>query len=244
MECVSKQYLFISDIHLGLQAKEVEQEKEKLLVKFLEFAESNCDELFIVGDLFDYWFEYKRVYQKGFFRTLTSLKNLTDKGIKVHYFIGNHDFLHRDFFEKEIGAKMHMDAVEFSLNEKKFFIGHGDGMVENDTGYKILKWVLRNKVTQWMYSKLHPDFGIWLASRTSKSSREYTTKKDYGEVDGLFETAKKKIDQGSDYVIFGHLHKKVFKNYKEGSYINLGSWLDEPCYGIFNKEGFKVINWG
>jgi len=244
LECVSKQYLFISDIHLGLQAKEVEQEKEKLLVKFLEFAESNCDELFIVGDLFDYWFEYKRVYQKGFFRTLTALKKLTDKGIKIHYFIGNHDFLHRDFFEKEIGAKMYKDAIEFSLNEKKFFIGHGDGMVENDTGYKILKWVLRNKVTQWMYSKLHPDFGIWLASRTSKSSREYTTKKDYGEVDGLFETAKKKIDQGSDYVIFGHLHKKVFKNYKEGSYINLGSWLDEPCYGILNQEGFRIINWG
>jgi len=241
---VSKQYLFISDIHLGLHAKEVEEKKEKLLVKFLEFAESNCDELFIVGDLFDYWFEYKRVYQKGYFRTLTALKNLTDKGIKVHYFIGNHDFLHRDFFEKEIGAIMHKDAVNFSLIGKIFFIGHGDGMVENDTGYKILKWVLRNKVTQWMYSFLHPDFGIWLASRTSKSSRDYTTKKDYGEVDGLFDAAKKKIDQGSDYVIFGHLHKKVFKNYNEGSYINLGSWLDEPCYGIFNQEGFKVINWG
>ncbi|NNG28253.1 MAG: UDP-2,3-diacylglucosamine diphosphatase, partial [Ignavibacteriaceae bacterium] len=122
--------------------------------------------------------------------------------------------------------------------------GHGDGMVEKDTGYKILKWVLRNKVTQWMYSLLHPDFGIWLASRTSKSSRDYTTKKDYGEVDGLFDAAKKKIDQGFDYVIFGHLHKKVFKNYNDGIYINLGSWLDEPCYGIFNQEGFKVINWG
>jgi UDP-2,3-diacylglucosamine hydrolase len=241
---VSKQYLFISDIHLGLQSKEVEEEKEKLLVKFFEFAESNCDELFIVGDLFDYWFEYKRVYQKGYFRTLTALKNLTDKGIKVHYFIGNHDFLHRDFFEKEIGAIMYRDAIKFSLNEKKFFIGHGDGMVQNDTGYKILKWVLRNKTTQWMYSMLHPDFGIWLASRTSKSSRDYTANKDYGEVDGLFETAKKKIDQGSDYVIFGHLHKKVFKNYNNGCYINLGSWLDEPCYGIFDKEGFKIINWG
>jgi len=243
LERVSKQYLFISDIHLGLQSKGVEEEKEKLLVKFLEFAESNCDELFIVGDLFDYWFEYKRVYQKGYFRTLTTLKNLTDKGIKVHYFIGNHDFLHRDFFEIEIGAIMYKDAVSFLLNEKKYFIGHGDGMVANDTGYKILKWILRNKVTQWMYSLLHPDFGIWLASRTSKSSRDYTTKKDYGEVDGLFKVAKKKIDQGSDYVIFGHLHKRVFKNYKEGSYINLGSWLDEPCYGIFNQEGFKIVNW-
>jgi len=244
LECVSKQYLFISDIHLGLQSKEVEKEKEKLLVKFLEFAESNCDELFIVGDLFDYWFEYKRVYQKGYFRTLTALKNLTDKGIKVHYFIGNHDFLHRDFFEKEIGAVMYKDAVSFSLIGKKFFIGHGDGMVENDMGYKILKWVLRNTVTQWMYSMLHPDFGIWLASRTSKSSREFTTKKDYGKVDGLFEAARKKIDQGSDYVIFGHLHKKVFAKYNNGSYINLGSWLDEPCYGIYNEQGFKIINWG
>ncbi|NNG26285.1 MAG: UDP-2,3-diacylglucosamine diphosphatase, partial [Ignavibacteriaceae bacterium] len=215
---MSKQYLFISDIHLGLHAKEVEEKKEKLLVKFLEFAESNCDELFIVGDLFDYWFEYKRVYQKGYFRTLTALKNLTDKGIKVHYFIGNHDFLHRDFFEKEIGTILYRDAFNFSLNEKKFFIGHGDGMVENDTGYKILKWILRNRITQWMYSKLHPDFGIWLASRTSKSSRDYTTKKDYGEVDGLFEAAKKRIDEGSDYVIFGHLHRRVFKNYNEGSY--------------------------
>ena len=241
---MSKQYLFISDIHLGLQSKEVEKEKEKLLVKFLEFAESNCDELFIVGDLFDYWFEYKRVYQKGYFRTLTALKNLTDKGIKVHYFIGNHDFLHRDFFEKEIGAVMYKDAVSFSLIGKKFFIGHGDGMVENDMGYKILKWVLRNTVTQWMYSMLHPDFGIWLASRTSKSSREFTTKKDYGKVDGLFEAARKKIDQGSDYVIFGHLHKKVFAKYNNGSYINLGSWLDEPCYGIYNEQGFKIINWG
>ncbi|RKY91543.1 MAG: UDP-2,3-diacylglucosamine diphosphatase [Ignavibacteriae bacterium] len=241
---MSKQYLFISDIHLGLQSKEVEKEKEKLLVNFLEFAESNCDELFIVGDLFDYWFEYKRVYQKGYFRTLTALNNLTDKGIKIHYFIGNHDFLHRDFFEKEIGAVVYKDAISFSLIEKNFFIGHGDGMVENDIGYKILKWVLRNKITQWMYSMLHPDFGIWLASRTSKSSREYTTKKDYGEVDGLFEAAKKKIDQGFDYVIFGHQHKKVFENYNNGSYINLGSWLDKPCYGIFNKEGFKIINWG
>ena len=101
---MNKTYLFISDIHLGLQSKEIEDNKEKLLVKFLEFAKSNCDELFIAGDLFDYWFEYKRVYQKGNYRTLTALRNLTDAGIKIHYFIGNHDFFHKDFFEKEIGV--------------------------------------------------------------------------------------------------------------------------------------------
>jgi len=239
---VDKTYLFISDIHLGLQDKETEEKKEKLLVKFLRFAESNCDELFIVGDLFDYWFEYRRVYQKGYYRTLAALKDITERGIKLHYFIGNHDFLHRDFFSKEIGALMYHDPIEVTLNNKNFYIGHGDGMVENDNGYRLLKMILRNKFTQWLYSLIHPDLGIALASGTSKTSRGYTAKKDYGEVDGLFEAARIKIDDGFDFVLFGHLHKRVFQEYKNGKYINLGSWLDEPCYGIFSGNKFEIIN--
>ena len=239
---MDKTYLFISDIHLGLQDKETEEKKEKLLVKFLRFAESNCDELFIVGDLFDYWFEYRRVYQKGYYRTLAALKDITERGIKLHYFIGNHDFLHRDFFSKEIGALMYHDPIEVTLNNKNFYIGHGDGMVENDNGYRLLKMILRNKFTQWLYSLIHPDLGIALASGTSKTSRGYTAKKDYGEVDGLFEAARLKIDDGFDFVLFGHLHKRVFQEYKNGKYINLGSWLDEPCYGIFSGNIFEIIN--
>lgn len=240
---MSKKYLFISDIHLGLSDKETENKKERSLVRFLEFAKTNCDELFIVGDLFDYWFEYKRVYQKGFFRTLTALQDVKEAGIPVHYFIGNHDFLHRDFFEKEIGAKLYHDPISVSLLNKKFFIGHGDGLIKNDTGYKILKMILRNKFTQKAYSWIHPDIGVSLASRTSKSSRDYTTKKDFGEEDGLLEVAKEKIDEGYDYVIFGHLHKKSFTKYNNGYYINLGSWLDQPFYGMFDETGFEVIKW-
>jgi UDP-2,3-diacylglucosamine hydrolase len=240
---VSSKYLFISDIHLGLQSKEEEKIKEKLLVKFLQFAQSNCDELFIVGDLFDYWFEYKRVYQKGFFRTLTALQDLVEKGIKVHYFIGNHDFLHRDFFEKEIGVKLYGDPISTVLNNRKFFIGHGDGLVKNDTGYNILKMILRSRISQKLYSLLHPDLGIALASRTSKTSRDYTTKKDYGEVDGLFDTAKSKIDEGYEYVLFGHLHQQIFQKHKNGIYVNLGSWLDNPCYGSFSQDEFRIIDW-
>jgi UDP-2,3-diacylglucosamine hydrolase len=239
---VDKVYLFISDIHLGLQNKELEDAKEKKLVSFLKFAETNCDELFIVGDLFDYWFEYKRVYQKGFYRTLAALKDLSEKKIKLHYFIGNHDFLHRDFFQKEFGATMHHDGLSVELNGKKFFIAHGDGLVSNDTGYNILKWVLRNKFFQWLYSLIHPDLGISIASRTSKSSRAYTDKKDYGEVDGLYEAAKKKIDEGFDFVLFGHLHKRLRQIYKQGNYINLGSWLDKPCYGVFKNQKFEIID--
>ena len=239
---MEKVYLFISDIHLGLQDKEEEEAKEKKLVSFLKFAETNCDELFIAGDLFDYWFEYKRVYQKGFYRTLAALKDLSERKIKLHYFIGNHDFLHRDFFEKEFGAVMYHDGLSVELNGKRFFIAHGDGMVSNDTGYNILKWILRNKFFQSLYSLLHPDFGIGIASHTSKSSRTYTDKKDYGEMDGLFEAAKKQIDAGFDYVLFGHLHKRILEKYKQGYYINLGSWLDRPCYGIFKNQEFEIVD--
>jgi UDP-2,3-diacylglucosamine hydrolase len=239
---VSKVYFFLSDIHLGLQDKSIEDEKEKKIVSFLKFAESNCDELFIVGDLFDYWFEYKRVYQKGYYRTLTALKDLSEKKIRLHYFIGNHDFLHRDFFTKEFGAIMYYDSLSVELNGKKFFIAHGDGMVSNDTGYNIIKWIFRNKFFQWAYSLLHPDLGISIASRTSKSSRSYTDKKNYGEVDGLYEEAKKRIEAGFEYVIFGHLHKRIWQFYKNGNYINLGSWIDKPCYGVFKNDKFEIID--
>jgi UDP-2,3-diacylglucosamine hydrolase len=239
---LNKVYFFISDIHLGLQSREAETRKEKSLVDFLRFAQLNCNELFIVGDLFDYWFEYRKVYQKGYYRTLTALKDLSEAGIKIHYLIGNHDFLHRDFFVKEFGAALYHHPIIVELNGKKFFIGHGDGLVKNDTGYNILKWIMRNRFFQFLYSLIHPDLGIALASSTSKSSRSYTEKRDYGRVDGLFETAKKKIDEGFDYVLFGHLHKRVYEEYKNGKYINLGSWLDSPCYGEFRQQTFTIVN--
>jgi UDP-2,3-diacylglucosamine hydrolase len=240
---LNKRYLFISDIHLGLESKESEDKKEKLLTKFLQFAKDNCDELFIVGDLYDYWFDYKWVVQKGNYRTLTALKDLTEKGIAVHYFMGNHEFMRSDFFSGELGLKMYLDPLEFNLNNKKFYIGHGDGLVKNDNGYLILKKILRNKLLQKTYSLIHPDLGIGLAKYVSNKSRSYTAKKEYGEVDGLFETAKEKIEQGYDYVIFGHVHKRSFQNYKNGYYINLGSWLEAPCYGVFYEDKFEIIEW-
>ncbi|MDY0083385.1 MAG: UDP-2,3-diacylglucosamine diphosphatase, partial [Ignavibacteriaceae bacterium] len=167
---------------------------------------------------------------------------LTEKGIKVHYFIGNHDFFHKDFFEKEIGVHLYPDAESFILNGKKFFIAHGDGLVKNDLGYNILKKILRNRFIQWLYGLIHPDIGVAIASRTSASSRNYTAKKDYGEEDGLFETAKLFIDKGNDYVLFGHLHKRCFYNYKQGVYVNLGSWIDNPCYGKFTDK-FEITDW-
>lgn len=236
-------YLFISDVHLGLKSKDEEKQKEELLVKFLRFAKDNCKELFILGDLFDYWFEYKHVYQKGFFKTLTALKEITENGVRINYIIGNHDFMHRDFFESELGVNLYEEDISTVLNGYKFFLSHGDGLVKNDYGYKILKKILRNKFLQKMYSVIHPDVGIALASRTSKKSRDHTSRKNYGEEDGLFTFAKQKIDDGYDYVMLGHLHKRNFKDYNKGFYINLGSWLDAPCYGIFKDNKFEIIEW-
>ncbi|KAF0142678.1 MAG: UDP-2 3-diacylglucosamine hydrolase [Stygiobacter sp.] len=237
-----KTYFFISDVHLGLQKENLEKEKEKLLVDFLKFAESNCDELFIVGDLFDYWFEYKRVIQKGFIRTLGALASFRDTGKEIHYIIGNHDFLHKDFFEKEIGAKVYEEEIITELNGSKFFIAHGDGLMAGDNGYKMLKKVLRNKFIQRVYSIIHPDLGIKIASGSSKASRDYTSTKNYGEFSGLLDTAKILINKEYDYVVFGHSHRRTIEKIDNGMYVNLGTWLKKPCYGKFTNK-FEIIDW-
>ena len=235
--------IFVSDLHFGLFDKKKESARERSFVKFLNTQCKAVEKLYILGDLFDYWFEYSRVIQKGYYRTFTALKDLTEAGIEVHFFIGNHDFMHRDFFEKDLGIIVHEDAIFVNSEGKKFFLAHGDGLVKNDTGYNILKKILRNKTLQKLYSLLHPDFGIWLASLSSKKSRDYTADKSYGEIDGLFETAREKIDSGCDYVIFGHSHIKRNEKYNSGQYINLGTWLSEPCYAIFENGSLDLIEW-
>jgi len=225
-----------------LQNENLERGKEKLLVDFLKFAESNCDELFIVGDLFDYWFEYKRVIQKGFIRTLGALASFRDTGKDIHYIIGNHDFLHKDFFEKEIGVKVYEEEIITELNGSKFFIAHGDGLMAGDNGYKMLKKVLRNKFIQRVYSIIHPDLGIKIASGSSKASRDYTSTKNYGEFSGLLDTAKMLINKEYDYVVFGHSHRRTIEKIDNGMYVNLGTWLKKPCYGKFTNK-FEIIDW-
>ncbi len=240
---MEKTVYFISDLHLGLQGLEKEKEKELKLISFLEFINHNGNTLFILGDLFDYWFEYKYVLQKGYFEIFTVLKKITDNGVKVYYLIGNHDFFHYDFFEKYLNVKLIKTEYTFNYDNKKFFLGHGDGLVKKDTGYKILKKILRNKFFQKLYYLVHPDLGISIARKTSKTSREYTEYKDYGETDGLFETAKLKIDDGYDFVIFGHSHMRDNKMYKKGQYINLGTWLSKPCYAIYKDNKIEIIDW-
>lgn len=231
---------FISDIHLGLFERAKDKVREDLLLKFFDAVKTDAETIYIVGDLFDYWFEYKFVLPKFFYRTLAKLYELKENGVEIEYLMGNHDFGHLDFFKNELKIDIHEDDIERTLNGKRFYISHGDGKTYKDAGYRFLKKILRAKWTNALYRYIHPDLGIKLASHSSRTSRDYTDKKNYGEIEGMEAFATDKIKEGFDFVIMGHRHKLIFKRIDKGYYINLGDWINEPHYGAFDGNSFKV----
>ena len=234
---------FISDAHLGLGPREAEREKETRLIEFFRQIREDAAELFIVGDLFDAWFEYRTVIPKGYHRLFTALEELTEHGVIVHYLVGNHDFWIRDYFRDELGMKTYRDAFAVDACGKRIFIHHGDGVANNDTGYKILKKILRNPLSVWLYTWLHPDVGVALARSSSKKSRHYTSQKDYGEEDGMLTFARKKIEEGFDIVIMGHRHRPLLKKLGRGTYINLGDWITHFTYAELSENGIELKQW-
>ena len=170
----NKKIYFLSDFHLGAPDYATSLVREKRIVKFLDEIKDDAEQIFIVGDLFDFWFEYKRVIPKGFIRILGKLAELTDGGIVIHFFVGNHDMWMNSYFEKELGIKVYHEPQEFELYEKKFFIGHGDGLGPGDHKYKLIKKIFRNKFSRWLFGLLHPHSGIGLANYFSRKSRAAT----------------------------------------------------------------------
>ena len=233
---------FISDVHLGILEREKDIFREELLLDFFAKISTDCETLFIVGDLFDYWFEYKTVIPKYFYRTLSALAELKAKGIHVEFLMGNHDFGHLNFFETELGISIYNDDISRELYGKKFYLSHGDGKSYNDTGYKILKKVTRNPLAQWLYRKLHPDCGIPIASHSSRKSRDLSDSKIYGPQSGMEDFAKIKIDDGYDYVIMGHMHKPLEKAFGNGKFFVLGAWFNNPTFGMFDGESMQLLN--
>lgn len=234
---------FFSDVHLGLGAPATEKHKEDRLLGFLRSILTTSEQLFIIGDLFDFWFEYRTVIPKGFHRTLAALQEFTDRGVKVHYLAGNHDFWMGDFFEKELGMKLHFDPFEMTVDGKRIFFHHGDGLASNDTGYKLIKPILRNKFNIWLYRWLHPDIGIRLARGSSRSSRQYTTHKHYGEEEGMFACAREQINRGVDIVMMGHRHKPHCVRIDHGTYMNLGDWITHNTYAELANGTLHLKTW-
>lgn len=237
---------FLSDVHLGNGPLHYWQDREELLIALLEMIASSAEQLFIVGDLFDYWFEYRTVLPRAFFRTLAALDRLRKRGVTIEYLIGNHDFGHHDFFERELDITIHWNDHETSIANKRFYIAHGDGKVAGDWGYTLLRTLLRNRITNTLYRWLHPDIGIWLASQASRRSRHYTEQRHY-EGDSLLDFAERKICQeGCDYVVMGHRHQALIMNFvaesHTGTYVNLGDWMSQPRVGIFDGEHFELAD--
>jgi len=237
---MSDAYYFFSDVHLGLESIEKEKLKESKVIEFLSEASKDAKEIFIVGDLFDCWIEYKQVVPKGYFRLFTKISELTERGIKINYIAGNHDFWKGDYFREQFGIEICHTHIEREIEGKRFFIHHGDGFAHNDGGYRILKKILRSRISQKLYSFIHPDIGIKIAKGTSETSRNHTNTKDYSETDGMKEFAMKKIDEGFDFVIMGHRHSPQMSELNKGYYINLGDWIEHFTYGVFKDKTFEL----
>jgi len=237
-----KKIYFLSDIHLGAPDVATSLEREKRLVRFLDKIKNDAAQIFIVGDLFDFWFEYKHVVPKGYVRILGKLAELTDAGIMIHYFVGNHDMWMKDYFQKEMNIPVYFEPISISFNDKKFFIGHGDGLGPGDHGYKFLKKIFRNPICQWLFGILPPSIGMGLANYFSRKSREAAGQhlgQFLGEEHEWLIIYSKEILQKEqyDYFIFGHRHLPIeFELNATSKYFNLGEWMNYNSYVVFDGE--------
>lgn len=241
-----KKIYFASDFHLGAPNPAKSRERERVLLQWLNEIEKDAAHIFLVGDLFDFWFEYKQVIPKGYVRLLGKLAELSDKGIGISVFIGNHDMWMDGYFEEEMNIPVYYEPQIFEIAGKKFYIGHGDGLGPGDHGYKLLKKVFRNPVCRWLFSILHPSWGIGLANYFSRKSRAATgmeLEKFLGEEDEWLAIYSKEILQKEhyDYFIFGHRHLPLDLKVGENSrYINLGDWLNYFTYGVFDGKEMQL----
>jgi len=242
----TKKIYFASDFHLGVPTLESSLEREKSICRWLDFIKTDAEEIYLVGDIFDFWFEHTYTIPKGFTRLLGKIAELTDSGIKVNFFTGNHDLWMRDYFIKELNVVIHHQPITRVYNNKTFFIGHGDGMGPGDRGYKLLKIVFTSKICHWLYSRLHPNFSFWFARFTSRRSRITTGDSDEkflgAEKEWLFLFCRDYLKQHKvDFFIFGHRHLPLHLDIDgKATYTNLGDWIKYRTYAVFDGESVTL----
>ncbi len=243
-----KKIYFLSDFHLGSPDRLTSLHREKKIIRFLESIRHQASEIFIVGDLFDFWYEYRTVVPKGYVRILGKLAELTDAGIPIQFFVGNHDMWMNNYFEKELNIPVYYEPKTFIRNGKKFLIGHGDGLGPGDEGYKFLKKIFRNKYCQWLFGILPPAAGVGLAHYFSRKSRVATGQTDdhfLGEKgEWLVGYSKYVLEKEHfDYLIFGHRHLPIDFSFPNGSrYINLGDWIRYFTFAVFDGTELSLLS--
>ena len=242
----NKKIYFASDQHLGAPTQEESMVREKKFVAWLDEVKQDAEVIFLLGDLFDFWFEYKKVVPKGFIRVLGKLAEIRDSGIPIYFFVGNHDLWMDDYFQKELNIPVYHDNQEFTFNDKTFLIGHGDGKGPADKGYKRMKKVFTFPFSKWLFRWLHPDLGVQLAQYLSVKNKLFSGEADVKylgeEIEWLVLYAKYKLQtKHYNYFVFGHRHLPMELQVGEDSrYINLGDWVGYFTYGIFDGTTFEL----
>lgn len=241
-----KKIYFLSDFHLGAPDHAKSLEREKRLVQFLDEIKNDAGEIFLVGDMFDFWYEYKKVVPKGYVRLLGKLAELSDAGVQLHFFVGNHDMWMKEYFQQELNMPVYYEPKEFERNGKKFLIGHGDGLGPGDHGYKRLKKIFRNPACQWLFGILPPVIGVGLANYLSRRSRAQTGSSEevfLGEdKEWLIIYCKEVLQKENfDFFVFGHRHLAIdYRLSKDSRYINLGDWIRYFTYAVFDGEKMEL----
>jgi UDP-2,3-diacylglucosamine hydrolase len=233
----------LSDAHLGTPDHESSLYREKKLVAFLDEIKESASDLFLMGDLFDFWFEYKHVVPRGYTRILGKIAELSDRGIRLHYFTGNHDIWMFDYLAKETGIQIYRNPTALTLHGKNFFLAHGDGLDEEDRTFRILKWIFTNRALQWAFARLHPNFAFTIANKWSRQSRLIHGVDPFkGEDEAIVKYARKHLDnQGYDYLVFGHRHCPV--DYPLNDHTRLfilGDWMSHFSYAVFDGTDISI----
>ncbi|HAA14741.1 MAG TPA: UDP-2,3-diacylglucosamine hydrolase [Cytophagales bacterium] len=241
----TKKVYFASDFHLGVPTLADSHDRERKIVRWLDEVAQDAAYLFLLGDIFDFWFEYKRAVPRGFVRVLGKLAEITDSGIPVVMFSGNHDIWMWDYFPEELNIPVVHHPVSFRAGGHAFHVGHGDGLGPGDHVFKAVKKVFRNPLFQWLYARVHPNTGIGVAQYFSNSSRhsgEGKVYKFHGEEEWLIQYCEKVHGENPhDFYLFGHRHLPMDIPIGEnGRYINLGEWMHHYTYAVYDAEGLHL----
>ncbi len=237
---------FASDFHLGVPNHAKSINREKKVISWLNEIQKDAKEIYLVGDVFDFWFEWKNVVPRGHVRILGKLAEICDSGVPIHFFTGNHDLWTFGYLEKEIGLQVHQNSIQIELQGKKCFIGHGDGLGPGDKSYKFLKKLFTNSICQWLFSRIHPNTSFQIASYFSKKSRISNIDKNQTfkgqDKEWLVHYSKEILmTEHFHYFIFGHRHLPLDIELTETSrYINLGEWVNYFSYGVMENGHFNL----
>jgi len=245
-----KKIYFASDAHFGLSGPDESQPRERLFAKWLDTVRKDAGEVYLLGDIFDFWFEYKRVVPRGFTRVLGKIAEITDSGIPVHFITGNHDLWIFDYLPAETGAVIHRDPLVREFSGKRFYLAHGDGLDHKEKGFLLLKRIFASRSLQWLFARLHPNFAMWFAhrwSRHSRYSRELVTPFRGEDREQQIIFANRVLEKEHfDFFVFGHRHIPLDVPLKNGvsRYINTGDWLWHFSYAVFDGEKMEVREFG